>query len=244
MSRLRISAKNLGMLALADFCPRCFWFRVNAENRLPYQVFPGIFSSIDSYTKRVVHAWIDRHRSAPIWLDGIGEVNGYIDPPHHSRFQMEIPRYDILLTGSPDGVLTLSDLSIAIVDYKTARYTATQDKLMPMYMTQLNGYAQIAGYIGLGNVTKLALVYAEPVTDEKTASDPAVQHSQGFSMRFAVHVHPVEIDPAMIQPLLATARAIFERSEPPAGREGCQDCRNLDRLISLAKGGAEPAWEE
>jgi hypothetical protein len=42
---LRISAKNLGELALADFCPRCFWFKLKVENHLPFQVFPGIFSS-------------------------------------------------------------------------------------------------------------------------------------------------------------------------------------------------------
>ena len=53
---LRISAKNLGELALPDFCPRCFWLKLKAHNRLPFQIFPGIFSSSDAYTKRVVHA--------------------------------------------------------------------------------------------------------------------------------------------------------------------------------------------
>ena len=51
MEPLRISAKNLGELAKPDFCPRCFWLRTHAK-RLPYQIFPGIFSSIDAYTKR------------------------------------------------------------------------------------------------------------------------------------------------------------------------------------------------
>jgi len=55
---LRISAKNIGALALPDFCPRCFWLKLKARNRLPFQIFPGIFSSIDAYTKRVVHAWV------------------------------------------------------------------------------------------------------------------------------------------------------------------------------------------
>ena len=58
---LRISAKNLGALALPGFCPRCFWLKLKAQNRLPFQIFPGIFSSIDAYTKRVVHAWIDQN---------------------------------------------------------------------------------------------------------------------------------------------------------------------------------------
>jgi len=51
MTQLRISAKNLGELARPEFCPRCFWLRAHAK-RLPFQIFPGIFSSIDAYTKR------------------------------------------------------------------------------------------------------------------------------------------------------------------------------------------------
>jgi len=55
---LHIPAKILDELALPDCCPRCFWLKLKAQNRLPFQIFPGIFSSIDAYTKRVVHAGI------------------------------------------------------------------------------------------------------------------------------------------------------------------------------------------
>ena len=57
MTLLRISAKTLGELALPDFCQRYFWLKLHAK-QLPFQIFPGIFSLIDAYTKRVVHAWI------------------------------------------------------------------------------------------------------------------------------------------------------------------------------------------
>ena len=51
---MRISAKDLGWLAVDDFCSRCFWIERHAKG-LPYQVgFPGIFSSIDAYTKNIV----------------------------------------------------------------------------------------------------------------------------------------------------------------------------------------------
>ena len=53
-SQLRIFAKTLGELALPGFCPRCFWLKMHTR-QLPFQIFPGIFSSIDVYTKRVVH---------------------------------------------------------------------------------------------------------------------------------------------------------------------------------------------
>jgi len=38
---LRISDKNLGALALPDFCPRCFWLKAKAK-KLPFQIFTGI----------------------------------------------------------------------------------------------------------------------------------------------------------------------------------------------------------
>jgi len=233
-SSLRISAKTLGELALPDFCPRCFWLKLHAK-RLPFQIFPGIFSSIDAYTKRVVHAWIDRNGGAPFGLDALGEVTGYIDPPHHSRFRMELPEHKILLTGAPDGILTLGDGSIAIIDYKTAKFTPAQDELMPMYVVQLNGYAVIAEHQGIGRISKLALVYAEPVTDEDTAAQPEIHTDDGFTMPFAVSVHPVQLDPDMLQPLYHQARQIYELPEAPEGRVGCDDCKRLDNLLLLAR---------
>ena len=57
---LQISAKDLGALAMKGFCPRCFW--IQRRTRLPWQIFPGIFSSIDSYSKKVVHGQFDESR--------------------------------------------------------------------------------------------------------------------------------------------------------------------------------------
>ena len=52
----RISGKNLGALALPSFCPRCFWIKRHASDGVPYQVFPGIFSSIDAFSEVLVKA--------------------------------------------------------------------------------------------------------------------------------------------------------------------------------------------
>jgi len=235
MNRLIISAKNLGELALPESCPRCFWLKTKARGKLPFQIFPGIFSSIDAYTKRVVHAWMDQNGGAPVWLDGLGEVTGYIDPPHHSRFTMEVPEHDILLTGAPDGILKLADGSIAIIDYKTAKFTPAQDELMPMYVVQLNGYAAIAEHQGIGRISKLALVYAEPVTDEETAAQHEIHTDDGFTMPFSVSVHPVDMKPEQLPPLYRKAREIYDLPEVPEGREGCDDCKFLDNLMLLAR---------
>src|SRR5205814_9298993 len=52
-TQLRISAKTLGLLALPNFCSRCFHTRMHCGDKLPFQIFPGIFASIDSYSKKV-----------------------------------------------------------------------------------------------------------------------------------------------------------------------------------------------
>ena len=148
---------------------------------------------------------------------------------------MEVPEYDILLTGAPDGILQFADESIAIIDYKTARFTPAQDEMMPIYVVQLNGYAAIAEHLGYGKVSGLALMYAEPVTDEETASQPETHTENGFAMPFSVSIHPVNLDLAVLDPLYREARRIYDLSEAPAGCDGCKDCKNLDRLMLLAR---------
>ncbi|MBN1644072.1 MAG: hypothetical protein JW856_04575 [Dehalococcoidales bacterium] len=128
---------------MPDFCPRCFWLKLRMDNKLPFQAFPGIFSSIDSYTKNIVCGWFDNYGSCPPWLKELGDIKGYITPPHHSKFQIVDEDSNVLLTGGPDAVFVKSDGSYIIADYKTARFTPAQDKLLPMYQVQLNSYASI-----------------------------------------------------------------------------------------------------
>jgi hypothetical protein len=233
--RIRISGKDLGAVALPGFCPRCFWIQRRAPAGLPFQSFPGIFSSIDAYTKRVVHSWIDQHQRTPAWLDEVGPITGYREPPHHSKFSVVDSQTDILLTGAVDGVFVRPDLSHIIIDYKTARYTSAQDALFPIYKTQLNAYALIGEACGFSPVSALALVYAEPVTDQAAASHGTNQRNDGFAMGFAVRVVPVKLDLSTIPPLLGRVREILDLPEPPAGRTGCRDCLKIDGLLNLLR---------
>jgi hypothetical protein len=118
--QIRISGKDLGAIALADFCPRCFWIRLHCKGQIPFQIFPGIFSSIDGNTKRVIHTWFDDHGGPPPWLNDLKGVVGYKEPPTFHKFNTVIKEFDILLTGSPDGVFICDDDSHMIIDYKTA----------------------------------------------------------------------------------------------------------------------------
>lgn len=232
---IRISAKNLGEVALPEFCPRCFWIKLRLKNRLPYQIFPGVFSTIDSYNKRIVHSWFDRYHRAPDWMAGLGPLTGYRDPPHHSKFGLVDDEHRIHLTGSPDGVFIRLDGSHLIVDYKTSRYTGNQDKLFPMYEAQLNAYALIGEHNGLAPVSGLALLYMEPVSDDAAAHDEGSHRADGFILGFTANIHPVAQDSARIGQLMARTRAIYELAESPAARPGCKNCKLLDELVSVAK---------
>lgn len=230
---IRISAKNLGALALPNACPRCAWLRLKLNHRLPFQIFPGIFSSIDSFTKNVVHAWFDRHGQAPPWLAELGPIKGYREPPHHSKFNMLIEEFNILLAGSPDGVFVRPDGSHLIVDYKTARFTGVQDDLLPMYEVQLNAYALIGESCGFTPVTGLALIYMEPMTNG--VSQFHVQcRDFGFAMGFSARILRVELRPAMLAPLFERTRKLVTMSAPPKGHPGCKDCTLIKGLLSRA----------
>jgi hypothetical protein len=143
---------------MKGFCPRCFW--ISRRSKLPWQIFPGIFSSIDSYSKKVVHGQFDRS-GMPGWLAPLGELKGYKDPPSAQRFRVPVEEHGLLLTGAPDAIFERADGTLVIADYKTSRYTQNQDRLFPMYRVQLNAYAYIARRLGWNAVSALALIYTE-----------------------------------------------------------------------------------
>jgi len=233
---LRISAKNLGHLALPDACPRCFWIQTHCK--LPYQIFPGIFSSIDAYTKKVIHLHLARTGSLPSWLAGFGDTGRPIPVPHHSKFVATHQETGVILTGVPDE-MTSGDAGLWILDYKTAKFTGTQDSLLPVYRCQLNGYALIAETIHQKPVVGLGLVYMEPVTDIESAD--GLVDAEGFRMGFRAKVLPIERDRELVPVLLAKAKGIYDLPVPPAGREGCRDCGLLDGILACGITSPIPA---
>jgi hypothetical protein len=233
--QIRISGKTLGQLALPDFCPRCFWLTMWCDHKLPFQIFPGIFSSIDSYTKRVGDAYHQKHHHVPEWLSDFGDLGEPMPVPHHSKYQTLHTETNILLTGVPDELYRRPDKTIFIGDNKTARFTSGQDELLPMYRVQLNGYALIAERIGMGKASGVGLIYYEPQTDVSADSVDAVLENDGFNMRFAAKLLPIELRPSMVPPLLARVREICNLTVAPSGRQGCEDCQRVERLVEIAR---------
>lgn len=221
---VRISAKHLGVLALENCCERCFWIQMRCGWKAPFAPFPGIFSTIDSHTKKVVGAYFAKHGRLPEWLPSLGTP---IESPSWRKFSWLDPATNILLVGAPDEMTRLADGTLSILDYKCAKKTATADLLAPVYQVQLNGYALIAERLGMGQVSRLALVYGEPMAE----ADSTLCSERGYAMRFVATIVPVQLQPEIIPPLLARARRICDEPRAPSGRDGCEDCRRLNGLI-------------
>lgn len=227
MKQIKISAKNLGQVALNDFCPRCFWIKLKTANKLPWQIFPGIFSSLDAYQKKAVHHIIDSKSGLPAWLDIMGPIEAYDKTPHWSKFKADFDEFGITLNGTMDDVFKLKTGTYVIPDYKTAKYTANQDKLLPMYQIQLNGYKEISEKASIYTpIEKLFLVYFEPFTD----SAEGMTHEDGFEMSFHAKTVPMEIDQNKLYAAMEKTRKIYELLWPPDGKEGCKDCMALDAI--------------
>jgi hypothetical protein len=236
MEQIRISGKNLGELALPSFCPRCFWVKLHCDNKLPYQIFPGIFSSIDSYSKKITNIHYEQHERVPYWFNGFGSLGKPMKIPHYSKFSVVDAETNILLTGVPDEILYKSDGSYFIVDYKTAKLTGTQDALLPMYKVQLNAYAYIGERVGFKPVSGLGLIYYEPLTNISTDTIDSFILDDGFSMHFAGKLLPIELNIDSIHSLLIKVREIYDLSKAPETIEGCKDCELLDQILIVATG--------
>lgn len=237
--QITISAKNLGALALDDFCPRCFWLKLRLENKLPFQIFPGIFAVIDSYTKKIVHGYVDSYKCFPDWLGGLGALVGYEKPPSFQKFNILDSASNVLLRGSPDAVFVKPNGAYMIADYKTSRYEEDEAKrkkrgdLIPMYEVQLNAYAFIGEQCGLNPVEELALIYFEPETDDDAVGNPVNYRDNGFAMGFIPRVVEVELKPDSIPLLLAEVRRMYDLPKAPKGRDGCKDCLILEKMAEF-----------
>lgn len=199
----------------------------------PWAIMPGIFSSIDGFSKRAILAYFEKTGHFPPWIAGRWADVRPLESPHHSTFRLTDPETGIVLTGVPDLMLGLPSNRLAILDLKTARYSKHQDILLPMYQVQLVGYALIAEKLGMGHVEALGLVYGEPPANDDNTGLDALVDDCGFSMPFKATAMPIELDRALIPPLLRRAKEILGLEKAPRGRDGCKDCRLVEEMAGM-----------
>ena len=234
---IQVSAKQLSELALPYNCRRCFWIKAKLKGKLPYQSFPGIFSSIDSYTKKMVKGWFDRHGKAPEWMSDLGTLKEYINPPGSRKFFIDHEETGLKLAGTPDAFFIDEYDKLLIIDFKTSKITTGQQKLMPLYELQLNAYAMIAKKkapeFGLTELQGLFLLYTEPLTDGEVLSVDEMHGDENISMAFKAVTVPVDLNEEKVHVLLGRAAEILASPEPPKSRRGCYECERVRGLTEL-----------
>lgn len=196
-------------MALKDFCPRCFWIE-RKLGKAP-SIFPGIFSTIDSLTKKSVKRSYLERDCLPEWLPLKNAVRP-IESPSISVPLLEYGNW--ILTGDPDEVFELDDGSYHLVDYKTAKFTNKQDDLLPMYQVQLNAYAFALPIYNIKPIAKLSLLYCEPKTE--------LNSDENFCLDFAIQSLDIDLQLEIIPELLFKARHILDSDFPPLPKNNCQ----------------------
>ena len=201
---------------------------------MPYQIFPGIFSTIDSYSKKITWKHWEKYNQVPPWFSPFGEFTEPVKVPHFSKFSIVDKETGVQLRGVPDEIFKAADKSYFIVDYKTAKFTENQDALLPLYIVQLNSYALIGEQCGFSPICGLGLVYYEPQTEVSVDNIDSALLDEGFSMPFKAHLLRLELDAEkVVLPLLRRVREFSDLGEAPRGRSGCGDCGKLGGVVGL-----------
>jgi len=201
---------------------------------MPYQIFPGIFSSIDSYSKKITWKYWEKYNQVPTWFSPFGEFTEPVKVPHFNKFSIVDKKSNVQLRGVPDEIFRAADNSYFIADYKTAKFTKNQDALLPLYQVQLNSYALIGEQCGFSPISGLGLVYYEPQTEVSVDNIDEALLEEGFKMPFRAHLLRLELDAeGVVLPLLERVREIADLEEVPRGRVGCGDCGKLEDVVGL-----------
>ena len=234
-----ISATELASYAPRYPCLRCAWIKMHVKD-LPYQSFPTIFSSIDSFTKKAISAYFDTYKTLPDWLSDLGEVHSSIKPPGWRKFYRVDEETGISVRGEADAIFKLNDGAYLIADYKTSKYNPERTYALEAYEVQLNAYAWIAESSDLSPVNKLVLIFMEPNSSSEYAECSDSLSSQGLDLGFTARIVSVQRRPEkLIPPLLEKVRLVSEMKMPPSPRSRCRECRNLDNLIVKIATGIE-----
>jgi len=252
-NEIRVSAKNLGELNMPDFDPQGFWLKNRISNRIPFSIFPGIFSTLDKYQKDITSFLQVYNGKWPTWV--CGDIAESVVCPHWSKFFYVDEETGITVSGAMDECFRLTDDSLLISDNKLAKYTEGQDKLLPMYLTQLNAYAEIAERTGLGKVSALQLVYHEPITGLSRDEFDKYYQGESYLLKFTPKVVEIPRDPGLIPRLLRKAKDIISSQRMPEPAEGriSKDMELFKKMVDAyiagtsieesAMGTSEPAGE-
>lgn len=228
-------AKRLGWLNQPDFCEGCFYVQKLIGFSKPWPIPMPIYTALDRIQKHIVQQTLDKTGGPPTWLHQVGDVVGYIEPPHYSKFSFDTDvGATVRVRGQADLILKLANGNLAIVDLKTSK-SAGRDALLPTYHVQQNAYARAAEAQGLGTVESVSLLYLgidSVGSIEASISDQAMDAIAVFDATY----FPLELDPTCIEPLCERYKELYLAKSLPKSRDGCKECEKIEYLLDALRG--------
>lgn len=229
-----VSPSKISGLVMPNQCDRCS--KIQLHSKTPWDIFPGIFFSIDRYQKAVIRAYLDTTGSVPPWISPeLGEATGYIEGLGYRNFRRKDEKTGLIVRGEPDDIYVMSGGTWSyLVDHKTAKLTDTQRTLGAKYRCQLDFYKWISEAFGnIPAVLKSALIYWEPSwSDDKDQLVAA--NVSGLAMPLLPTLVEVESDFEFnVRGVLDKAADLIETAAPK-GRPGCKDCALFDDIAAWA----------
>ena len=206
------------MLTFAwDECPRCFYLRVVRGIDRPSMAFPKVFGRIDSLMKNL---FAGKPTSAidPVLPPGRVAMQG----KWVSSAPIEFPGVaaSCYLKGAFDSVLAFDDGSYAVVDFKTS--TPSRQHIA-FYGRQLSAYAYAlehpaAGALGLAPVSKLGLLYLDPVDIDHDEERKRIVYGGEATWQ------ELPKDEGKFLKFLHGVLEVLSQPEPPPASETCGFC--------------------
>ena len=227
-----LAVRALAALRDDAFCSSC-WRR---ELRLkdPFAIpMPGTWTVIDLYSKALFSRMIERAKKSieTATAEGVDplyknppDIFGMTDvPPIKSipnvvrpglytwqQFGLNInpgTPQEFRLRGVPDLPLEHTDGSFSMVDFKTSVHRGPEDPLFKLYEAQLNIYGWLHGKLGLGEVSRVGLLYLSPNKEPDEALS--------MSMSFTPHWVPAPLwTPDVMDGLLKKAAELMFSTDP------------------------------
>lgn len=229
---IKLSIKNLASFALADNCPRCAWVKHLLGYKIPYAIFPGVFSTIDSHCKKICDLHYSAFDKLPQWLETRFPGFKPLKAPHYTKMVLKLG--EIETRGSTDYILE-KDGELVVIDNKTAHFKDADDPLAALYDFQLNACGMALEANGHGKVKSLHLVYYDPIKLDADRSLPITGDKP--SLEFEVKIRDVALDVGLVERTAAEAVKVLSQTKAPSGVAGCKDCAQLGVLLAAANSG-------
>lgn len=227
---IRIGAKNLALLTLDEQCRRCFWIAIHSSFKGVWEKFGPIYNQLDRFLKDHVNSIIEETGRAPAWLPRAEHIVRCISI---KRLEYLFVGTNVEVRGMPDAVFEMDDGTIMIVDFKTGKPKTRDHPWFAWYAAQLNAYAHMGQALYGWKISGLYMVNAVIINDKEAAADVEARREDGFVIGFKFFNVAVPIDYASTPDLTVVLRQLYDKTEPPAGREGCKDCARIKELYEL-----------